>query len=189
MRPLGFALAVGLGALLLRCGSFSSTDPEPPLDASSDAGAGDGGGDAARGPDGAADGALAVGVRCGETTCDVTAGEVCCVFRLSGTTNRRAVCAPEGTCPPLRQGETLEVEAKCDGPGDCGPGLVCCHVFKSCGAEALESASCVAPSNCSLCGADAGPANGKLPCDPAKGGECAGTCRGDQSLVAAGYCE
>ncbi|MCA9588879.1 MAG: hypothetical protein KC657_26365 [Myxococcales bacterium] len=196
MRLAQLALALGLAALLVRCGSFSSstTPPAPSSDASAqDAFAADAppppqdDGGPRPGKDAASSGRT---VKCGIGACDVGAGEACCVYREVSSTSRRAVCTSGPTCPPPQPGESPEVTVACDDEGDCARGLVCCHAFKSCGVVALDSATCVARENCALCGADASVSTGRIACDPKVKAQCnGGSCVATTSLVAEGYCE
>lgn len=185
-------LAIAGLLLLVRCGTFTSEEIP-----SQDAGPADGSalpdGGPSSGPDSAASDAAAkrTQIRCGaDVTCNVAAGERCCLYRQVGTTRRRAECAPAGACPAPDASEGLEVESVCDDSTACSAGEVCCHTAKSClpSVRALDSVACTAASNCRSC--DAG-GTGKIACDPGLAAPCKrGACVSDpDAVIAGGYCD
>ncbi len=69
-------------------------------------------------PDASVTGGVAGEVNCGGTSCNLNAGDICCIS-ISGSQ-----CTAESDCS-----DGFTAPQHCDGPEDCGGGQACCAVF------------------------------------------------------------
>lgn len=177
--PAVVSAAFGVAA----CSAFDDDGSSPGLDASVDAApdvvvaadAGDGGGSVQDAGDGdGGDGGFPT-IGCAGRRCKAKTA-ACCLYFDKGTVDSvQSECVGAGSeCPAkVTDGGASETVLKigCDDPGDCDPGLVCCHYSASaCTSEALRSGVCVTPENCRTCAPDGG--IGYQACDPGTSGQC-----------------